>query len=266
MNITKLNRELIKPLENYLQRDPVKNAYIIDALRREKEKSDFYIAFESSMIQGVLLTYRGYVEGASAIFRGTEEAVYKLFDWTTGDERDSWISCWVAPRLSDYFCTNLKMKNIFSGKILYADKLGVRERAAHKVEILRKFDSASIAQTWKGWIQGTSLDELEKSVEQGMSSNVNTYFGVKVDGDLISTACTTRVPPHTAILRRVYTEPEYRNNGYGTAVVTKALTEELKTVDSVCLITRGKNESAQQLYEKLSFKKHWEFDWLDLLT
>lgn len=55
MEIQRVSEGLATKLENYLFKNPVKNAVVIYCLRKNREESEFYLATSNSRIRGVLL-------------------------------------------------------------------------------------------------------------------------------------------------------------------------------------------------------------------
>lgn len=264
MEVKKLTKALVPRLDGYLRRNPVKDAYLIHDLWEERNDSGFYLALEGSDIKGTLLVYRGYVEGPSAIIRGGVEAASTLMEKFPEEERTKLISCKAPSKTSRNIKPYLTVESKCSGKILSLDRFTEKDLSQTSSTELTKGDSNALARLWSDWIGGC-YDELLESIKKNMASPKNTYFGLrKGDKGLVSAAYTTRVPPDVAIIRAVYTNPKYRNQGYGTSVVAKAIEKELRSVDKICLTLRGKNPAASHLYEKLGFSKSWKFDWFIL--
>lgn len=262
MKVSKLSEQFVRPLDEYLREDPVNNAYLIYDLQEERDKSDFYIAFEGSDIKGLLLVYRGF-PSFNAILRGEKEAASELVKEARQEGSVDWSSCWCPPELTPKIKPSLTVKDQHPAEIMSLKK-GEEERLVeYPVKELTKEDSGQIAGLWFEWY-GDSFNDSLKRVKEGMDNPKKSYYGIKERGKLISVASTTEVPPEIAIVSAVYTKPEYREKGYGTSVVSKAVQEGLKEADKSCLIIRGENPPAKHIYEKLGFTTYCKFDWLDL--
>jgi GNAT superfamily N-acetyltransferase len=88
------------------------------------------------------------------------------------------------------------------------------------------------------------------------------YFVVEEDGMLVST-CTlaiiknlTRSGSPFALIENVVTHEKYRNRGYGTAILHKAVeTARENNCYKVMLLTGRKEESVLRFYEQAGFEK-----------
>jgi ribosomal protein S18 acetylase RimI-like enzyme len=92
------------------------------------------------------------------------------------------------------------------------------------------------------------------------------YCGVEVNGQLVSAAGTHLVSPTYGVagVGNVFTHPDYRRRGYGTAC-TSQVVEELLALRraqggaqdlNVVLNVNGENAEAIGIYEKLGFRRH----------
>jgi RimJ/RimL family protein N-acetyltransferase len=89
------------------------------------------------------------------------------------------------------------------------------------------------------------------NIEQGI------YFGAYEGEELVAVAGTHAVSPTYAIgvVGNVYTHPDYRNRGLGTAT-TSAVTEELlRTCREVVLSVEPGNRAAVRAYQKLGYRE-----------
>jgi GNAT superfamily N-acetyltransferase len=88
------------------------------------------------------------------------------------------------------------------------------------------------------------------------------YLVIEEDGTLVS-SCTlaiiknlTRSARPYGLIENVVTHPEYRNRGYGTGVLRKAVEiARLNYCYKVMLMTGRKEESTLRFYEKAGFHK-----------
>ena len=109
-------------------------------------------------------------------------------------------------------------------------------------------------------LKGTDyITELWKEVFNDPS---RYYFVVEEDGSLVS-SCTlmlianlTRGGRPFGFIENVVTHPDYRNRGYGTAILHKAVEAARKNnCYKVMLLTGRKEESVLQFYENAGFEK-----------
>jgi GNAT superfamily N-acetyltransferase len=109
-------------------------------------------------------------------------------------------------------------------------------------------------------MKGTDyITELWKDVYNDHS---RYYFVVEEDGMLVS-SCTlmilanlTRGGRPFGFIENVVTHPDYRNRGYGTAILHKAVeTAKQSNCWRVMLLTGRKEESTLRFYENAGFQK-----------
>jgi GNAT superfamily N-acetyltransferase len=89
------------------------------------------------------------------------------------------------------------------------------------------------------------------------------YYGVKLDGRLISTCLMTIVPNLTrgtrpyGLIENVITDPVYRKQGHATRVLQFALNDAWADgCYKVMLLTGSKTESTLRFYEKSGFQRN----------
>ena len=106
-------------------------------------------------------------------------------------------------------------------------------------------------------------EEVE-AVWRGIQGNPDLkYFGVFVDGALVS-ACTLTVIPNLTrgcrpygVIENVVTHPEFRRKGYGRAVLMHALDHAWqRKCYKVMLLTGRKDENTYRFYESAGFDRH----------
>jgi GNAT superfamily N-acetyltransferase len=88
------------------------------------------------------------------------------------------------------------------------------------------------------------------------------FYGVRVQGTLVSVAGTHLVSPtySVAAVGNVFTHPNYRGHGYGSAT-TRAVVHELlqRGIRDVVLNVEQANMVAEHLYTRLGFERHCPF-------
>lgn len=86
------------------------------------------------------------------------------------------------------------------------------------------------------------------------------FFGVYEDRDLVAVAGTHLVSRDegAAAIGNVYTRRDRRGRGLGR-IVTTAVVNELRDIETIGLNVRADNPSAIRLYESLGFVRHCEF-------
>lgn len=88
------------------------------------------------------------------------------------------------------------------------------------------------------------------------------FYGVRTGARLVAAAGTHVVTARYGIaaVGNVYTRPEARRRGYGTAATTAVVAELLAgPIRDVVLNVAADNDEAQRVYERLGFRVHREF-------
>jgi RimJ/RimL family protein N-acetyltransferase len=86
-----------------------------------------------------------------------------------------------------------------------------------------------------------------------------TFYGVRVDGQLVAAAGTHLVSPTygVAALGNVFTLPAHRGRGYATAAASAVVAELLRRgIHDVILNVSQANERAVRVYERLGFGRY----------
>lgn len=88
------------------------------------------------------------------------------------------------------------------------------------------------------------------------------YFGMRVNGQLVSAAGTHVVSPmaRLAVVGNVLTHVDYRGRGFATAVTGAVTAELLRTCDQVVLNVRADNPPAINAYRRLGYVEHARFE------
>jgi len=87
------------------------------------------------------------------------------------------------------------------------------------------------------------------------------YYGIEVSERLVSVAGTHLVSPTfgVAAVGNIFTHPDYRRRGYGTACTSYVLEELLAQGLDIVLNVNRENTEAIGIYEKLGFRKHCSY-------
>jgi ribosomal protein S18 acetylase RimI-like enzyme len=98
-------------------------------------------------------------------------------------------------------------------------------------------------------IEGEGLHYTGKQVEDGI------YYGVEARGKLVSAAGTHihSLAEGVGVIGNVFTHPDYRGRGYGTAVTAAVAEYLLRRCDIVVLNVDPANRTARHVYESLGF-------------
>ena len=113
-------------------------------------------------------------------------------------------------------------------------------------------------------LEGRQAGEINRlySAEGGPTSysarNIDegTYYGIRLDGRLVSIAGTHVVSPGegVAVVGNVFTHPLYRNRGLATIVSCAVTRELLRACSLVALTVEAENAPAVRAYRRLGYK------------
>jgi ribosomal protein S18 acetylase RimI-like enzyme len=113
------------------------------------------------------------------------------------------------------------------------------------------------------------IGDLNRLYQLGFASWLPTgaitegvYFGVRVNGMLVSAAGTHVISPSArlAVIGNVLTHIDYRGRGFATAVTGAVTAELLRSCDQVVLNVRADNPPALNAYRRLGFAEHTRFE------
>ena len=113
------------------------------------------------------------------------------------------------------------------------------------------------------------IGELNRLYQLGFASWLpastiadGVYFGIRVDGRLVSAAGTHVISPtaRLAVVGNVLTHTDFRGRGFATAVTGAVTAELLRTCDQVVLNVRSDNPPALAAYRHLGYQEHVRFE------
>jgi ribosomal protein S18 acetylase RimI-like enzyme len=135
-----------------------------------------------------------------------------------------------------------------------------------KARLVKKEELNSLLSLYKYLIPDDIELEIDKEVEEHWNEILSDpnlfYIVIEEDGKIVS-SCTlaviknlTRSARPYGLIENVVTHPDYRNKGYGTTVLNKAVEIcQYKGCYKVMLMTSSKNESILGFYENAGFDK-----------
>ena len=135
----------------------------------------------------------------------------------------------------------LRMQLEVAAFALPAATLTVRRLAredAHDLNRLYALEGAGF------WYSGRQIDE-------------GAYFGAHVRGQLVAAAGTHTYSRSEAVgvVGNVFTHPDFRNRGYGSAVTAAVTAHLLESCDLLVLNVDPANRGARRVYEKLGYRE-----------
>ena len=230
-----LKNEKLKELEEYCLKDPVRHAFALWDIRREKEKTDFYIYFEKD-IKGYMLIFRG-TEIPSIIIHGDGYITEKFLHMI--DE--------------DRFIIHLPYSyiDLWKGGYKYGIYVMVAEPKFYGFyNEIKEINDASL------------LRDLFLNPEYLVNEarTIGLYYG----GRVVSVASALVHLPEVWVLGAVYTKREYRGMGFATRVIGHFMSMASRETKRVVLWVRDNNDIAINLYRKYSFRTVGKDAWISV--
>lgn len=90
------------------------------------------------------------------------------------------------------------------------------------------------------------------------------YFAFEEDERIISQGMLENNGEEFIVIGSIYTKANYRQQGFGKAIVKLLINEVLKRKKTPLLLVKKENRVAIELYKKLGFKKQADFEILEL--
>lgn len=97
------------------------------------------------------------------------------------------------------------------------------------------------------------LKALERLREKYLNKTGRGYHIINVNKEIVCSAETAAENSHSAMIVGVCTNPNYRKNGYATAVVSKLCKDLILEGKTLCLFYD--NQEAGKIYKKLGFEE-----------
>lgn len=246
MRIVELSGELEPLFWNLVSRDPLDYYFFILDLRRRKEKTRVFLAFEKEDICGLMLVY----DSELVQLRGMPESFSSLLDklgrrkvqiTAPLNSKEVLLARYPAPALQE---TLMLMR-------LY--KLNKKIKKSNAMEDLGPDDSAKIAllmrKTDPVWWSDITASDIRNSFSE------SSWIGIRNDEKLVAIgeARNLEVGGHVVI---VATDENFRNRGYATSIVSTLVSRLMKTVDVVLIFVVKSNLPAVHSYRKVGFKPY----------
>ncbi|MEW6232348.1 MAG: GNAT family N-acetyltransferase [Chloroflexota bacterium] len=213
------------------------------------EECAWYGAESAGRVVSLCLHYRGLYPNAFFTV-GEEEGVRAILSGALGPWRAYFSSRYEhLPALREFY------------------NLGPLERLIRLAVTAERFKPVATEMVRLGMADIHDLNRLYHiggggSVFTPYQLDKGVYFGVRVDGELVSVAGTHVVAPGYGIaaVGNVLTHPGHRNRGYATAC-TSAVVQELlrKGCAEVVLNVREDNWPAIKAYTRLGFQEHCRY-------
>ncbi len=236
-------------LRDFLQRDRLFAAYALcDLEEREFARTRWAVAYAGSEVVSLVLEYNG-------------PTPQPLFVMGRADGIDAILRDVIRPRAA-YVAMRPEVLPAVEAHYridagppmvrMWVDRAHFHPYPASVARIL-PVDIADLNRLYQlgfaSWLPSSALSE-------------GVYYGIRVNGTLVSAAGTHVVSPSArlAVIGNVLTHIDYRGRGFATAVTGAVTAELLRTCDQVALNVRSDNPPALNAYRRLGFAEHVRFE------
>jgi len=199
-------------------------------------------------IQGMLLNYKD----KNVHIRGNDEAVKKLADQI--DIRTPEITVLKSQKeLLNPEDKEHKLEVLINRMVIHlGDNLIINKFSS---EILDESDREEIASLYRKadpvfWshVQGEDVELDENHI----------WFGIKRENRIVSFA-NIWIGDEIGIIPTVATDPDFRNQGFATSLVSRSIQELFKHTPTGLIHVRAENAPAVHTYKKIGFKDYIQF-------
>lgn len=249
--IKRLNKEDKKPLMNYIIEEPAINLFIIGDIENYGFNQDFQDIWaevdKDGEFKAVLLRYYDnfvvyaqndydaetvaeIIKGKKPkIVSGKKDCVQRL---------DAYLE--FSKKRDTYFCKLNQSRDLYKGNLLNRVEKTNLSDVKKLWELHNKIDEFDNL---------VSLDRKKKKYQDKTGRGYHIYD--KNREKVISCAETTAENNFSAMIVGVATDPEYRNQGLASAVMSKLCQEVLKEGKELCLFYD--NPAAGKIYKRIGF-------------
>jgi len=106
----------------------------------------------------------------------------------------------------------------------------------------------------EAFVEYAKREDVEITIDEAREKLAKrTYYGVFVDGKLVSAGAVCARLPELGLICDVYTREEYRRRGYATAVTSAATRRVVSSGATAFLCVEEGNEEAVRIYRKLGY-------------
>ncbi|MHA1562268.1 MAG: GNAT family N-acetyltransferase [Promethearchaeota archaeon] len=205
---------------------------------------------DSGKIQGLLLNYKDKI----IHLRGSNEVIKILVNQFDMSSMEITVMNSQKELLSSNYKEN-KKEILINRMVIHSGENLIKNEFTP--EILEESDRKEIASLYRkadpvfwGHVEAKDIEFSEKYI----------WFGIKHENRIVSFA-QIWFGDEVGIIPTVATDPEFRNRGYATTLVSRSVQELFKFKNiPLCLIhVRADNAPAVHTYKKIGFKDYFQF-------
>jgi len=239
-------------IEEYAKRNPETQVLVLHDIRRERDRSDFYVAISDEGLEGFMVIYKGFRDFYSVLIEAkNKDAVQELvktYKYVYGDYP-------AIIHVLDYFADAVRCL------------LNTSSTYNYLVMALRREVPRRIFEPPEGYVVElkSDLGGLEYSLEvKSRLKKLLKPYGIVVNGKIVAIGGYCAMEPEAYMICGVYVEPEYRGKGFGKAISSILVEEAFKYTDTTTLWVREDNYPAIYIYIEIGFKIIRRNTWINI--
>jgi len=249
------HEELLKALSRLYKSDFMQpHCYLIYDLLYEPENTDVLLKLSpDNVIESYVLTWRGplvssvHVWGSSwrELLDGMKVELIRPVYVELYDEDEDLIER-ISSRLTELGFKSVEVKR-FHDMVCdeEAFKPSEDEHLATKLAIAH-------AELFRRYMCSRSIDLTHLEAREILAKM--RYYGVIVEGEIVSAAATCLRLPEVHVICDVYTRPEFRGRGYAKATTSAVTRRAVESGAMAVLSVEVSNEVALKLYRELGYR------------
>ena len=230
-------------VEGYLRKDIVRNNFLLYNLNAGFDLNDWYIATEKSMIQALIVLYRGSPPITTILTRGELSAVEVLIK----EIPDHQVFVMIPKKHLQIVKETFDLPNISQFILMSVTQEHFKGKVKHSVERL-SIDNLMEVDTF--------LRTNEADAWNQKQLEIGPFYCLRENHSIVSICGTLASyvrPPGVAVIGNLFTISDYRLHGFGTSVLSAVALKLFEKHQYVTLMVDGENRAAIRLYQRLGF-------------
>ena len=255
-------RDVIVALTELYKRDPLPpHCYLVYDLIYELKSVDVILGVSGDVVESYVLIWRGPGSYGIHLWRPSRDLVSRL---AVQPDRVAYVLVYegeeehvlvVERRLKDLGYLRVQRK-VFHDMVCTEDTFSPSANEGLAVKLGPRH-AELFADLKRSRGQELSLEEAREILRK------RRYYGVIIDGKLVSTASRYVALQEIHVIGDVYTRPEYRGRGYAKAA-TSAITREAVASGAIAsLHVESANEPAIRVYRRLGYHISKTYPWIE---
>lgn len=246
MEIVPLEPALEPIFWEHVNRDIPHYFYFAFDWKYNKDVTKILLALEENRIDGMMLVYRRSI----VQLRGSIGAVKELLKRLDLEKVE------LQAEMQHEDCILEKFKPTVSQKmvLMALNKSEEKPEVKYPVVKLGFSDAEEIAALMRRASPEFWGETTSQQIIDSMSSGTN-WFGIKVDGELVSIG-SRRLTEWAGLIGVVATHEAHRNKGYATSIVSELVKQILEKLSIAIIYVLSGNLPAIRVYGKVGFKPY----------